>query len=63
MVDVVRLSSESEGGEVGADVDGSVSAGVDVDVDTEEDGAIPRISEMAEAGFPAIRFAARTRAR
>ena len=44
-------------------MDGSVSAGVDVDVDTEEDGTIPRISEMAEAGFPAIRFAARTRAR
>lgn len=44
-------------------MDGGVGAGVDVDVDTDEEGAIPRISEMADVGLPAIRVAARMRAR
>lgn len=62
-MDVVRLSSESEGWGTGTDEDGGVGAGVDVDEDTDEEGAIPRISAMAEADLPAIRFAARMRAR
>lgn len=47
---------EDEGGGVGA-------AGVDVDVDMDEEGAIPRISAMADSDLPVIRFAARMRAR
>lgn len=57
------LSSESEGWGVGVDEDGGVGAGVDVGVDADEEGAIPRISAMADADLPAIRFAARMRAR
>lgn len=45
------------------DGDGGVGAGLDVDVDTDEEGTIPRISDMADADLPAIRFAARMRAR
>ena len=45
------------------DKDGGVGAGVDVDVDVDEEGAIPRISAMADADLPSIRFAARMRAR
>ena len=45
------------------DEDSSVGAGVDSDVDTDVDGAIPRISAMADADLSAIRFAARMRAR
>lgn len=40
-----------------------MDAGVAVDVDADEGGEIPRISEMADADLPAIRFAARMRAR
>lgn len=45
------------------DEDGGVGAGVDVDVDADEEGAIPRISAMADGDLSAIRFAARIRAR
>jgi hypothetical protein len=48
---------------MGVDEDGSVGAGGDVDVDADEEGAIPRISAMAEADLPAIRFAFRRRVR
>lgn len=62
LVDVVRLSSESEG--VGVDEDGGVGAGVGVDsVDIGGERAIPRISAMADADLPEIRFAALMRAR
>lgn len=64
MVDVVRLSSESESWGEGVDEDGVVDAGVGVDsVDIDGEGAMPRISAMADADLPEIRFAARMRAR
>ena len=48
---------------MGVDEDGGVGAGVDSHMNTDANGAIPRISAMVDADLPAICFVARMRTR